>query len=91
MPTFFTPDKSMSSRMGTNGQNSPHVEMTDQMNVHQPNQLFQGNETIVEETNEAEDSVMNNSRFSQRFLEGNDDIDFYGRISELDHTSNNNN
>ena len=58
------------------------------MNVNQPNGLFQGNETIIEETNEADDSIMHNSntRFSQRFQDtskvyggGNDDedVDYY--------------
>ena len=66
MPTFFTPDKSsktLSSRLATQS-NSPMVAMTETMNVNQPNNvLFSGNETIMEETNEADDSVVN-PRFS---------------------------
>lgn len=44
---------------------SPQVNMQDSMNVNQPNVVFQGNETIIEETNEADESVlMQNTRFS---------------------------
>lgn len=71
MPTFFTPEKIISSRL-INTQ--PMVLMTDQMNVNQPNNIFPGNETIIEETNEADESQMINVRFSKRFLDiGNDD------------------
>ena len=65
MPTFFTPDKQVAAsggrRMGGGSPNhqSPSVEMTDELNVRQP-----FNETIVEETGEADESLIHNTRFS---------------------------
>lgn len=75
MPTFFTPDKkNLSSSLGTNN-NSPAVNMTDSINVNQPNNLFSGNETIMEETNENDESHLLNTRFSQKFNDDNNDND----------------
>ncbi len=54
MPTFFTPDKQVSAsgrKINQVNQDSPSVTMQDYLNVKQP-----FNETIVEETGEADES-----------------------------------
>lgn len=50
-------------------QNIPAVVMQDSLNVRQPNTLGAGNETIMEETGEADESQIINTRFSRKFEE----------------------
>ncbi len=58
MPTFFTPDKTAGTgRLAYYQQSSPTGgEMEDTLNVMQPNNVFLNNETIIEETSEADES-----------------------------------
>mmetsp|Transcript_14924 Transcript_14924/g.10830 ORF Transcript_14924/g.10830 Transcript_14924/m.10830 type:complete len:118 (+) Transcript_14924:398-751(+) len=64
LPTFFTPSKADLSDRSL-GHSPYQVSMEEQMGVHQPlNQL--NNETIMEVTGEADESILN-TRFSQKF------------------------
>lgn len=77
MPTFFTPDKSKHalSAYQTAASNSPQVTMQD-LNVQQPNNLPRpsANDTIIEEETGEDESILRQSRFSQK-LKDDENID----------------
>ncbi len=80
MPTFFSPDKIVSSRTTSNYQASPSqgAILLDSINVDQPGTMMgMVNETIVEETGEADESQIMNTRFSQRFKDEEDALEEY--------------